>query len=147
MSLKWGHRAGAGLARRSDTQAVRVPLFSISSPAEGASSVITLTWRGRLSVGGLEGALVGGRLLGGPLLCLPKLLTGDPAHPGVFPAGSDGKESACSEGDLGSCSPWSGRCPGGGNGNPLLYSCLENPMDRGAWWAAQSMGSQRVRHG
>ena len=43
--------------------------------------------------------------------------------------------------------PGSGRCPGGGNGNPLLYSCLENPMDRGAWWAAQSMGSQRVRHG
>ena len=29
----------------------------------------------------------------------------------------------------------SGRCPGGGNGNPLQYSCLENPMDRGAWWA------------
>ena len=31
--------------------------------------------------------------------------------------------------------PWSGRSPGEGNGNPLQYSCLENPMDRGAWWA------------
>ena len=36
--------------------------------------------------------------------------------------------------------------PGEGNGNPLQYSCLENPMDGGAWWATQSMGSQRVGH-
>ena len=49
--------------------------------------------------------------------------------------GSDGKASACNEGDLGSI-PGSGRSPGEGNGNPLWYSCLENPMDRGAWWAA-----------
>ena len=41
---------------------------------------------------------------------------------------------------------WFGRSPGGGNGNPLQYSCLGNPMDRGAWWTTQSMGSQRVRH-
>ena len=45
--------------------------------------------------------------------------------------GSDSKESACSAGDLGSI-PESGRCPGEGNGNPLQYSCLENPMDRGS---------------
>ena len=51
-----------------------------------------------------------------------------------FPGGSDGKESACSAGDQGSI-PGSGRSPGAGNGNPLQYSCLENPMDRGAWWA------------
>ena len=51
-----------------------------------------------------------------------------------FPGGSDGKESACSAGDLGSI-PWSGRSPGEGNVNPLQYSCLENSMDRGAWWA------------
>ena len=38
--------------------------------------------------------------------------------------------------------PGSGRSPGGGHGNPLQYSCLENPMDRGAWWA--TVGSQRV---
>ena len=43
-------------------------------------------------------------------------------------------ESACSAGDLGSILE-SGRSPGGGNGNPLQYSCLENAMDRGAWWA------------
>ena len=45
------------------------------------------------------------------------------------------KESACNAGDLGSI-PGSGRSPGGGNGNPLQYACLEkNPMDRGAWQA------------
>ena len=51
-----------------------------------------------------------------------------------FPGGSVGKESACNAGDTGSI-PGSGRCPGGGNGHPLQYACLENPMDRGAWWA------------
>ena len=40
--------------------------------------------------------------------------------------------------------PGSGRSPGGGNSNPLQYSCLENPMDRGSWQGLQSMGSQRV---
>ena len=49
-----------------------------------------------------------------------------------FPCGSDGKESACNTGDLGSISG-SGRSPGERNGNPLQYSCLENLMDRGAW--------------
>ena len=49
-----------------------------------------------------------------------------------FPGDSDSKVSACSAEDLGSI-PGSGRCPGGGNGNPLQYSCLENPMDGGAW--------------
>ena len=47
---------------------------------------------------------------------------------------SDGTESACNAGDLGSV-PGSGRSPGGGNGNPLQYPYLENPTDRGAWWA------------
>ena len=51
-----------------------------------------------------------------------------------FPGGSDGKELACNTGDAGSI-PGSGRCPGDGNGYPRQYSCLENPMDRGAWWA------------
>ena len=59
-----------------------------------------------------------------------------------FPGGSDGEESACNEGDLGSI-PGSAISPGEGNGNPLQYSCLKNPMDRGAWQAT-SMGSQRV---
>ena len=51
-----------------------------------------------------------------------------------FPGGSDGKASAYNVGDLGSI-PGSGRFPGEGNGNPLQYSCLENPMDGGAWCA------------
>ena len=49
-------------------------------------------------------------------------------------AGSDGKQSACNAGDLGSI-PGSERHPGEGNCCPLQYSCLENPMDRGIWWA------------
>ena len=48
------------------------------------------------------------------------------------PGGSDGKETACNAGDRGLI-PGSGRSPGEGNGNPLQYSCLENPMDSGAW--------------
>ena len=51
-----------------------------------------------------------------------------------FPAGSDFKESTCNAGDPGSI-PESGRSPGEGNGNPLQYSHLENPTERGAWWA------------
>ena len=51
-----------------------------------------------------------------------------------FPGGSDGKASAYSVGDPGSIPGW-GRSPGEGNGTPLQYSCLENPMDGGAWWA------------
>ena len=61
-----------------------------------------------------------------------------------FPGGSHSKESAWDAGDLGSV-PGLGRSPGKGIGNPLQYSCLENPMDRGAG-GLQSMGSQRVRH-
>ena len=53
---------------------------------------------------------------------------------GGFPGGSDDKVSACSAGDPGSISGL-GRSLGVGNGNPLRYSCLENPMDRGAWQA------------
>ena len=52
----------------------------------------------------------------------------------TFPGGSDNKESAYNAGDLGLI-PGSGRSPGEGNGCSLQYSCLENPMDRGAWRA------------
>ena len=62
-----------------------------------------------------------------------------------FPDGSDGKASVYNAGDLGSI-PGSGRFPGEGNGNPLQYSCLENPMDGGAWYRLLPMGSQRVGH-
>ena len=51
-----------------------------------------------------------------------------------FPGGSEVKVSAWNAGDPGSI-PGSGRSPGEGNGNPLQYSCLENPMEGGAWWA------------
>ena len=66
-----------------------------------------------------------------------------------FPGGSDGKESACSAGDQGLI-PALGRSPGGGQGNPLQSSCLENAMDRGAQWAtvhgvATNTNSDKVR--
>ena len=61
-----------------------------------------------------------------------------------FPHSSISKESACNAGDPGSI-PGSGKFPGEGNGNPLQYSCLENPMDRGAWWATVH-GIARVGH-
>ena len=51
-----------------------------------------------------------------------------------FPGGSDGKESSCNAGDLGLI-PGLGGSPGEGNGEPFQYSCLENSMDRVAWWA------------
>ena len=53
---------------------------------------------------------------------------------------SDDKERNCLQWRRPGFTPWSGRSPGEGNGYPLLYSCLENPMDREAWWL-QSMGS------
>ena len=52
-----------------------------------------------------------------------------------FPGGSVVKNALANAGDVGLI-PGSGRSPGEGNGNPLQYSCLGNPMDRGAWWAA-----------
>ena len=62
-----------------------------------------------------------------------------------FPGGSDGKASAYNVGDPESI-PGSGRSPGEGNGNPLQYSCLENPMDRGAWQAMDSHGQEPDRN-
>ena len=68
------------------------------------------------------------------VVCSPGLDSGLlPATLGV-PGGSEGKESTCNVGDLGLI-PGLGRSPRGGHGNPLQYSCLENPMDRGTWRA------------
>ena len=64
--------------------------------------------------------------------------------PGGFPHSSVGKESACNAGDPGSI-PGLGRSSGEGNGNPLKYSCLENPTDRRAWQATVH-GVTRVGH-
>ena len=66
-------------------------------------------------------------------------------RPGGFPGGSDSKASVYNVRDLGSI-PGLGRFPGEGNGNPLQYSCLKNPMGGGAWCRLLSMGSQRVAH-
>ena len=63
-----------------------------------------------------------------------------------FPGGSEVKASAWNEGEPGSI-PGFGTSPGEGNGNPLQYSCLENPIEGGAWSGGlQSIGSQRVGH-
>ena len=62
----------------------------------------------------------------------------------MLPWGLRGKESAYNAGDVGLI-PGSVRSPGEGNGNPLQYSCLENPMERGAWQAT-AHGVTRVRH-
>ena len=61
-----------------------------------------------------------------------------------FPGGSDGKESACHAGSLDSI-PGLGRSPGEGNGNPLQYSCLENPMDKGALWATVTQSRTQLK--
>ena len=68
---------------------------------------------------------------------IPKLVQG-------LPCSSDGKESVCNAGDPGLIPGWA-RSSGEGNGTPLQYSCLENPMDREPW-RLQSMGFQRVAH-
>ena len=57
-----------------------------------------------------------------------------------LPGGLDGKESACNVGDLSSI-PGLGKSPGEGHDNSLQYSCLENPMDRGAWQATVHRGA------
>ena len=68
------------------------------------------------------------------ILCFLKTLKNHMPPSRDFPGGSDGKASAYNAGDSGSI-PGLGRSPGAGNGNPLQYSCLENPVDGGAWWA------------
>ena len=65
-----------------------------------------------------------------------------------FPGVAVAKESTCNAGNAGDTGsiPGSGRSPGGGRGNPLLYSCLENPMDRGAWRATVQRVTKNWTH-
>ena len=60
-----------------------------------------------------------------------------------FPGGLDGKESACNAGELNSI-PGSGRSSGEGGGNPLQYSCLDNPKDQGTWQDYSSWGHEEL---
>ena len=68
--------------------------------------------------------------------------------PEGFPDGSVVKNLPANSGDTGDegLISGSGRSPGRGNGNPLQYSCLENPMDRGAWWATVHEVGKKNRH-
>ena len=79
------------------------------------------------------------------LFSLPNISIHSFIHSLDFPGGSDCKESACNAGDLGSI-PGSGRSPGGGRGNPLQHSCLENPVDRGATVHGVPKSRTRLSH-
>ena len=82
--------------------------------------------------GNLYGTALLGQMLGHQgLIAITAIYWAPTVHWG-FPGGSDGKESTCNAGDLGLI-PGLGRSPGEGNGKPLRDSCLENPLDRGAW--------------
>ena len=80
-----------------------------------------------------------------PSSTLEGILTSIYCYFGGIPGSSDGKESTCSVRDL-DLIPGLGRSPGEGNGNPLQYSCLENPHGQKSLGGLQSMGSQRVGH-
>ena len=72
------------------------------------------------------------------LVNIPHFFLGIHSFADLIPGGTSGKEPACQFRILKRCwfEPWRGeRSPGGGHGNSLQYSCLENPIDRGAWWA------------
>ena len=103
--------------------------FSIS-PSNAYSGLISfkIYWFDLLAVQGTFKSLLQHHSLKASILWCSDFFMG-------FPGDSEVKVSACNAGDLGSI-PGSGRSPGEGNGNPLQYSCLENPMDGGAWWAA-----------
>ena len=113
---------------------LKCPLFPIcwTSPPETPSTWVCYTcgfpsfcpWKDHFTVGLL---CAESRFMNWKILILKETLD-------VFPGASEVKASACNVGDLGSI-PGSGRSPGEGNGNPLQYSCLENPMDGGTWWA------------
>ena len=88
----------------------------------------------------LAGGLLVPCSLPGPPNNSCKCLLWCPARVGCFSQCASPNKSACKAGAIGDVGsiPGSGRSPGGGHGNPLQYSCLENPMDRGAWRVAES---------
>ena len=114
---------------------VSPPLFWLSLHRLGSRAVVTCILLhpssptgGRSSWWGISASQLAISALLVPLQLAPDIKNF------LFPGGSDGKESACNAGD-GGLIPGLGRSPGERNGNPLQYSCLETPMDRGAWRA------------
>ena len=103
--------------------------FSLSCVGEGNGNPLQCSCLENPRDGGAWWAAVYGVAQSRTLL--KRLSSSSMNHMG-FPGGSDGKGSAFSVGDLGSI-PGSARSPEEGNGNPLQYSCLENPMDGGVW--------------
>ena len=109
--------------------------FSISPPKEIPGLIsFRVDWLDLLAVQGTLKSLLQHHSSKASILRHSAFFTVQLSHPWGFPGGSEVKASACNAGDLGLI-PESGRSPGEGNGNPLQYSCLENPMDGGAWWA------------
>ena len=84
--------------------------------------------------------------MGSTLFHNSNILLIPPSYPYIgLPLWLNGKEFICQAGDMSSISGLR-RSPGEGIGNPLQYSCLKNPMDRGAWWATAHGGHKRVGH-
>ena len=106
--------------------------MAASRGLRGALGVIPRTTRDVAWISALRGKLLKWVFSPNSLPVLFYLLAGFMGR--ASPGGSEGKESTCNAGDAGSI-PGSGRPPGGGNGNPLQDSCLENPVGRGAWGA------------
>ena len=105
-------------------------------PVPYASNLLVLTQFCPTLCDPIDCSLPGSSVLGIPQARILEWVVINISHTHIygFPGASDDKESACNAGDPGLI-PESGRSPGAGNGNPIQYSCLENSMDIGAWWA------------
>ena len=136
MPLNWAGKDGRSLVLLSVHLFTEHTLTVILSSSLG-ERLTHLLWRLRIRV------VTTLLKLEGPLEILPARLSFFLTW--EFPGSSIGKESACNAGDLGSIPGWR-RSPGEGNGNPLQDSCLENPMERGVWWAIVH-GIARIGHG
>ena len=132
----WVPLTGLGIATHSNTLAWKIPWVEVPGRLQSMGSLrVRHDWAASLSLPlwSKEHTALHHRY---PWFNFKSRVWYEPAYSNcllVFPGGSDGKESACTAGDLGSILG-SGTCPGEKNGYPFQYSCLENSMDRGAWW-------------
>ena len=127
--IRWGQRERWGSLKNRTEQQKRAMEGSVEEFNLGrdlTEILLTETWKVKYK----KANLIWNKLSGGPCNHLGE--KDDSSVSGK--SGSDSKESVCDVGDQGS-TPGSGRLSGEGNGNPLQYCCLENPMDRGAWRA------------